>query len=74
MHLIFAYKYKWGSAIENFCGKCADEQRTFVVLRGSGRQMRIFDAQLRKEFIWIEWASLKNSQHLTHFESFGLFK
>ena len=51
MHLIFAYKYKWGSAIENFCGKCADEQRTFVVLRGSGRQMRNFDAQLRKEFI-----------------------
>ena len=51
MHLVFAYKCKWGSATENISGKCADERQTLGNFTGSGRQMRIFDAQLREELI-----------------------
>ena len=51
MHLIFAHKCKWGSGTENIRGKCVDVRRTWGDFTSSGRQMRIFDAQLRKEFI-----------------------
>ena len=51
MHLDFAHKYKWGSATENISGKRAGASHTPGSFTSSGRQMRIFDAQLRKEFI-----------------------
>ena len=54
MHLIFAYERKWGSGTENILVNVlmsGDARHTFEVFRGSGRQMRNFHAQLRKEFI-----------------------